>query len=147
MRPQWASNRVNFLSDNRSVVEILWSGTSRTPAIMSLVHYLSLLAAHHSFSFTAFPIRGKSNPITFAQHRLLDCCAQDNSLSPSGSALPASKYVLIHFCCHLADTLHHSSVKVYLSAIRSLHIEEGLPGWLPLVTACIAGYQTSPRLK
>ena len=47
------------------------------------------------------------------------------------SALPASEDVLIRFCCHLADTLHHSSIKVYLSAIRSLHIEEGHPS--PLV--------------
>ena len=47
------------------------------------------------------------------------------------SALPASEDVLIRFCCHLADTLHHSSIKAYLSAIRSLHIEEGLPS--PLV--------------
>ena len=47
------------------------------------------------------------------------------------SALPASEDVLIRFCCHLADTLHHSSIKVYLSAIRSLHIEEGIPS--PLV--------------
>ena len=39
--------------------------------------------------------------------------------------------MLIRFCCHLADTLHHSSIKVYLSAIRSLHIEEGHPS--PLV--------------
>ena len=62
-----------------------------------------------------------------AQRRFLDFCAQDNSLSPSGSALPASEDMLIRFCCHLADTLHHSSIKVYLSAIRSLHIEEGLP--------------------
>ena len=53
--------------------------------------------------------------------------AQENSISPSGSALPASEDVLIRFCCHLANTLHHSSIKVYLSAIRSLHIEEGLP--------------------
>ena len=53
---------VNFLSDNRSVVDILQSGTSRAP-IMSLVRYLSLLAARHSFSFTASPVRGKSNPI------------------------------------------------------------------------------------
>ena len=66
-----------------------------------------------------------------AQRRFLDFCAQDNSLSPSGSALPASEDVLIRFCCHLADTLHHSSIKVYLSAIRSLHIEEGHPS--PLV--------------
>ena len=49
-----------------------------------------------------------------AQRRFLDFCAQDNSLSPSGSALPASEDMLIRFCCHLADTLHHSSIKVYL---------------------------------
>ena len=60
-----------------------------------------------------------------AQRRFLDFCAQDNSLSPSGSALPASEDMLIRFCCHLADTLHHSSIKVYLSAIRSLQIEDG----------------------
>lgn len=45
--------------------------------------------------------------------------------------LPASEETLIRFCAHLADTLHHSSIKVYLSAVRSLHIEEGLPD--PLV--------------
>ena len=61
--PLWASNWVNFLSDNCLVVEILWSGTSRVPTIMSLVRYLSLLAARNSFSFTASPVRGKSNPI------------------------------------------------------------------------------------
>ena len=61
--PLGASKQVNFLSDNCSVVEILWSGTSRAPTIMSLGRYLSLLAAHHSFSFTASPVRGKSNPI------------------------------------------------------------------------------------
>ena len=61
--PLWASKRVNFLSDNRSVVEILRSGTSRAPTIMSLVRYLSLLAARHAFSFTASPVRGKSNLI------------------------------------------------------------------------------------
>ena len=66
-----------------------------------------------------------------AQRRFLDFCAQDNSLSPSGSALPASEDRFIRFCCHLADNLHHSFVKVYLSAIRSLHIEEGHPS--PLV--------------
>ena len=63
MGPQWSSNQVNFLSDNRSVVEIPRSGTSTTPTIMSFVCYLSSLAARHFFSFTAFPVRGKSNPI------------------------------------------------------------------------------------
>ena len=61
--PLPASKQVNFLSDNCSVVEILRSGTSRAPTIMSLGRYLSLLAARH-FSFTASPVRGKSDPIT-----------------------------------------------------------------------------------
>ena len=60
--PLQATKQVNFLSDNCSVVEILWSGTLRAPT-MSLGRYLSLLAACHSFSFTASPVRGKSNPI------------------------------------------------------------------------------------
>ena len=37
----------------------------------------------------------------------------------------------MHFCSHLADRLHHSSIKVYLSVIRSLHIDQGFPD--PLV--------------
>ena len=37
----------------------------------------------------------------------------------------------MRFCSHLADRLHHSSIKVYLSAIRSLHIDQGFPD--PLV--------------
>ena len=61
--PLRASKQVNFLSDNCSMVEILRSGTSRAPTIMSLGRYLSLLAARHSFSFTASPVRGRSNPI------------------------------------------------------------------------------------
>ena len=56
--PLWASKRVNFLSDSRSLVEILRSGTSRAPTIMSLVRYLSLLVARHSFSFTSSPLEG-----------------------------------------------------------------------------------------
>ena len=47
-----------FLSDSRSLVEILRSGTSRAPTIMSLVRYLSLLVVRHSFSFTSSPLEG-----------------------------------------------------------------------------------------
>ena len=31
----------------------------------------------------------------------------------------------MRFCSHLADRLHHTSIKVYLSGIRSLHIDRG----------------------
>ena len=33
----------------------------------------------------------------------------------------------MRFCAHLADRLHHTSIKVYLSAVRSLHIDYGFP--------------------
>lgn len=56
--------KVNFLSESSPVAEILRSGTSRTPTLMSLVRYLCLLAACYSFPFTAFPVREKSNPIS-----------------------------------------------------------------------------------
>ena len=42
---------------------ILRSGTSRAPTIMSLIRYLCLLAARHSFCFTASPVSEKCNPI------------------------------------------------------------------------------------
>ena len=45
--------------------------------------------------------------------------------------LPTSEQTLLRFCSHLADRLHHSSIKVYLSAIRSLYIDQGFPD--PLV--------------
>ena len=55
--------KVNFLSESSPVAEILRSGTSRTPTLMSLVRYLCLLAACYSFPFTAFPVTEKPNPI------------------------------------------------------------------------------------
>ena len=37
----------------------------------------------------------------------------------------------MHFASFLADNLNHSSIKVYLSVVHSLHIDHGLPN--PLV--------------
>lgn len=45
--------------------------------------------------------------------------------------MPADEQSLMRFAALLADNLHHSSIKVYLSAVRSLHIDNGLPD--PLV--------------
>ena len=172
--PLWAFKRVNFLSDNHSVVEILRSDTSRAPAIKPLVCYLSLLTARHSSSFIETQVRGKSSLIVdflshfqfqhfhrlaphadsiptqipqqllsdkchfylnlglapstrkgyaSAKRRFLDFCAQDNSLPFLGSALPSSEEVLICFCCHLADTLHHSSITFQQSDSFARHRE------------------------
>ena len=51
--------------------------------------------------------------------------------SRSRPHLPASKQMLMRFCTHLVDRLHHSSIKVYLSAVRSLHIDYGFSDPLP----------------
>ena len=50
-------------------------------------------------------------------------------MSPEGALVPADE--LMRFASLLADNLHHSSIKVYLSAVWSLHIANGLPD--PLV--------------
>ena len=60
---QWSAKRVNFCSDNTAVVEVLWSSTSRDSNLKVLLRHLSLLAARHSFAFTARQVSGKSNAI------------------------------------------------------------------------------------
>jgi len=52
-------------------------------------------------------------------------------LHPSGSPCLTNEWTLCLFATFLAGSVQHSSIKVYLSAIHSLHIEEGFPD--PLV--------------
>ena len=66
---RWSSLRIEFRSDNRAVVDVLRSGTSRDPNMMALLRRLSLLAAIHSFSFTASPVAGVLNPVADALSR------------------------------------------------------------------------------
>ena len=53
--------------------------------------------------------------------------------------MPADEQSLMRFASLLADNLHHSSIKVYLSAVRSLHIDNGLPDQLSTAAAFIKG--------
>ena len=62
-----------------------------------------------------------------AQHQFLEFCSQDIPSDLGHPLLPASKQTLMRFCAHVADRLHHSSIKVYLSAVHSLHIDYGYP--------------------
>ena len=70
-----------------------------------------------------------------AERQLIDFCTLDDHVSSNGSLLPTNEQTLRHFCSQLAGCLHHSSIKVYLSAIRSLHIDQGFPGPLNWWTA------------
>ena len=61
------------------------------------------------------------------QRQFLEFCSQDIPSDLGKPLLQASEQTLMRFCAHLADRLHHSSIKVYLSAVRSLHIDYGYP--------------------
>ena len=60
------------------------------------------------------------------QPRNVDFCRLDGHLSPGGALLPADKQTLMGFAMLFADSLYHSSIKVYLSAAQSVHNENGL---------------------
>ena len=66
---RWASKRVEFCSDNMAVVNVLRSGTTKDPNMMVLLRHLSLVAARHSFAFTASHTPGKDNSIADALSR------------------------------------------------------------------------------
>ena len=57
--------------------------------------------------------------VNFAQHY--------RQLHPNGSPLPASEATLMLFATYLTHTLKPQSIKFYLSAVRSWHIEHSLP--------------------
>jgi len=60
-----------------------------------------------------------------AQKKFIDFCYTSGHLSSSGSPCPADEWTLCLFATMLAESLRHSSIKVYLSAVRSLHIDQG----------------------
>jgi len=52
-------------------------------------------------------------------------------MSPDSSLRPGNEQTLMHFSTLLADSINHSSIiKVYLSAVHSLHIDNGFPNLL-----------------
>ena len=60
-----------------------------------------------------------------SQRRFLEFCYWSKLIHDNGSPLPASEQTLMLFAAHLSRTIKASSIKVYLSGVRSLHIEHG----------------------
>ena len=48
-------------------------------------------------------------------------------VSRTGAVIPASEGTLIYFAAHLAGTVRHSTIRLYLAAVRNLHISAGYP--------------------
>lgn len=65
------------------------------------------------------------------QKKFYNFCLQLSKIHQSGSPCPTDEWTLCLFVTFLANTVQHSTIKVYLSAVRSLHVEQGFPD--PLV--------------
>ena len=57
----------------------------------------------------------------------MEFCRQAGKHHFNVSPCPGEEWTLCLFVSFLADSNQHSSIKVYLSAVRSLHIEQGFP--------------------
>ena len=55
-----------------------------------------------------------------AQEKFVNFCIMTGHVSPYGSPCQASKWTLRLFATYLANSLRHSSIKVYLSAVQFL---------------------------
>ena len=82
------------------------------------------------------------------EKRSFQFCLSDRLMSREGDILPASEITLIYVASYLARTIKHSSIKLYLAAVRNLHISCGhgdpLSGKL-LLKKILRGIFTLPR--
>lgn len=61
----------------------------------------------------------------------MEFCRQLGKFGPDGSPCPADEWTLCLFAIHLAQSVQYATIKVYLSAVRALHIGQRFPD--PLV--------------
>ena len=59
------------------------------------------------------------------QRKFSEFCSQLGKLHQSGSPCPADEWTLCLFATFLASSVQHSTIEVYLSAVRAMHIEQG----------------------
>ncbi len=60
-----------------------------------------------------------------AQRSFLQFCELENRLNSNRSPFPSNEWTLCLFATWLASSLKPASIKVYLSAVRALHIKHG----------------------
>ena len=78
------------------------------------------------------------------QGRCINVCHQDGRPNRDGSFPPADEETFMRFASLLPDNLTHAFIIVYLSAVRSLHIDHGLSD--PLIN-CLRLQRLLRRIK
>ena len=99
------------------------SGPSRTPGRVNLS---ALEQQCHSFLLQGLAPSTRRSYAS-AQAQFVSFCSQLGKLHTSGSPCPVDEWTLCLFATFLANLIQHSSIKVYLSGVRALHIEQGFP--------------------
>ena len=59
------------------------------------------------------------------EKQFIQFCLMNRLISSDGDILPASEGALIYFTSYLARKVKHSTIKLYLAAVRNLHISRG----------------------
>ena len=62
-----------------------------------------------------------------AQRKFFNFCLQLGQLHLSGSPCLSHEWTLSLFATFLARFVHHLTIKVYLSGVRAVHVEQGFP--------------------
>lgn len=121
------------------MVDILWEGSLRASTIMSLVHYLSLLAAHHSCSLTASPVTGRSNLI--AESPSSFSVSAFSLASPPADSIPTQipQQLFLGFGTSLSD-----KCLFYLTQVL---VAPGKFMLLPSTTSCTSVFRTIAYLS
>jgi hypothetical protein len=91
-----------------------------TSDMQSLTEYTNSLLFHGLAKSTR-----KTYSVSDSQRRFLEFCYWSGLIHDNGSPLPCKRTNFLIFTAHLSRTIKASSTKVYLSGVRSLHIEQG----------------------
>ena len=97
--------------------------------------------------------KNKNRAYSCGEKRFIQFCLMNRLLGREGDVLSASEGTLIYFALYLARTVRHSTIKLYLAAVRNLHITAGyrdpLKGKLLLhkVLRGILRYQGEQRIR
>lgn len=141
-------------SDYQAVVHIFYTRNCKVPCIMHFLCNLRMSAArHHVQEAQPLPTALPPQPLltlctleqqcwsflsqglapstrksyTSAQRIFVEFCRQLRKLHLSGFRSPAEEWALLLFATYLKQSLHHFSIKVYLSCVPALHIRQGFP--------------------
>ncbi|XP_073246070.1 uncharacterized protein [Porites lutea] len=104
---------------------------------------LTMQAAHYIFQSIASSTR---RTYSSGERHFIRFCLFHKLISPQTPFLPTSESTLIHFVTHLSNTVSYGTIKVYLAAVKNLHVEFGCPldfSSMPFLYKTLRGIKSS----